>query len=72
MGISAEADLITADEAALILNCHRSSVARAARDGELRPAVKLPGRTGAYLFSRQVVEIYAASLQRERATKAAS
>ena len=47
---------ITSDEAATLLDVDRRSVVRFVVRGELTPALKLPGRTGAYLFERADVE----------------
>ena len=55
----ADPDLITVAEAADLLNCHRSTIARYVAAGTLE-ATKLPGRTGAYLFDRAAVEALAA------------
>lgn len=48
--------LLTAEEAGVILDVHRSTVLRMARAGELEPALRGPGRTGVYLFDARVVE----------------
>lgn len=44
------ADLRNTAEAAEILGLSVRSVLRLVERGDLRPAMKLPGRTGAYLF----------------------
>lgn len=49
-------NLITSAEAAQILGKGVSSVNRDAQLGYLPYALKLPGKTGAYLFERVVVE----------------
>lgn len=54
---------ITSDEAATLLGVDRRSVVRFVDRGELTPSLKLPGRTGAYLFERADVE----QLQQQRA-----
>ncbi len=43
-------DLMTAAQAAEVLRCTPRTVARMAEDGRLTPALKLPGKVGAYLF----------------------
>jgi len=53
------AEPMSAAEAADLLNCHRSTIARYVAAGTLE-ATKLPGRTGAYLFDRAAVEALAA------------
>jgi excisionase family DNA binding protein len=42
---------LTTDEAARLLYVDRSTIIKLVGRGELRPADKLPGRTGAYLFA---------------------
>ncbi len=53
-------DLVTSADAARILGVHVATVARRVASGSLRPALKLPGETGAYLFARADVERLAA------------
>lgn len=55
-----QADLVTSADAARILGVHVATVARRVASGSLRPAMKLPGETGAYLFDRAQVERIAA------------
>lgn len=52
-----ERELITATEAATRLNVSHSTVARAARRGELPYVQRLPGNKGAYLFDPDVIEV---------------
>lgn len=52
----ANVDELTAEEAAAILGCSRSTIARMARIGRLKPSRKLPGLRGPYLFRRADVE----------------
>ena len=47
-------------EAAQILGIEVRTVHRMVADGRLRPAMKLPGKTGAYVFARVEVERLAA------------
>lgn len=54
--MATETELITADEAAAIVNRSRRTVQRWADAGTLPVARKLPGRTGLYLFHRGDVE----------------
>lgn len=50
-------DLITTQAALDILRyADPSSVARLVKEGALTPALKLPGKTGAYLFHRADIE----------------
>jgi len=53
-------DTIVTAEVATILSTDRKGVRRLVDRGELVPARKLPGRTGAYLFDRVAVEALAA------------
>lgn len=48
-----------AEEAAQTAGTSRATVKRAALSGELPYALKMPGHTGAYLFTRQAVEQWA-------------
>lgn len=45
-------DLIPAAEVARIYGCHVRTVHRMVTDGRLVPAIKAPGKRGAYLFRR--------------------
>ena len=49
-------DTITTAEAAVILGKSVATVNRLALLGRLTPTLKLPGKTGAYLFARADVE----------------
>lgn len=49
-------DLIASPEVARLLRLDARTVQRQAERGELPTVGKLPGRTGAYLFDRQVIE----------------
>lgn len=53
-------DLIPTAEVAQILCVDTSWVLRLVSDDRLKPEMKLPGRTGAYLFDRAEVERLAA------------
>lgn len=53
-------ELIGAQTAAEILSLSVAQVNRLAADGQLPTATKLPGRTGAYVFTREAVTAYAA------------
>lgn len=59
--------LIPTAETAEILRVDVRTVHRMAEDGRLTPALKIPGRTGAYLFDRNDVERVANERQAERA-----
>lgn len=52
-------DLLTTAEAAKLLRRPVGTVNRWAKDGELREAAKLPGRTGSRLYRRSDVEALA-------------
>lgn len=52
-------ELVSTAQAAAILNRHVRSVHRLIATGALVPAVKIPGKTGAYLFNRADVEALA-------------
>lgn len=49
--------LLGTDEAAERLNRHPRSVTRLAKEGRI-PATKLPGRTGAYVFTEADVQAF--------------
>lgn len=51
------ADLLTSPEVAAELGITLRTVQRMAKRGRLPVAQKLPGQRGAYLFSREVVEL---------------
>lgn len=51
------ADLLTSPEVAEVLGTTIRTVQRMAKHGRLPVAQKLPGEKGAYLFSREVVEM---------------
>lgn len=53
-----ESNLLTTQQVAELKGWSVTSINRWALLGEL-PATKLPGRTGAYLFDRSVVEMFA-------------
>ena len=50
------ADLLSTAEVATLLDLERSTVVRWAQIGKLRPAMKVAGATGTYLFRREDVE----------------
>lgn len=49
-------DLIASKPACDLLEIDRSTLTRWVASGRIKPAVKLPGQTGAYLFYRADVE----------------
>lgn len=57
----ATTDLITTADAARILSVHVATVSRMVARGDLTPTVKVPGKTGAFLFSREAIEAIAKS-----------
>ncbi len=62
-----EATLVGVADAAEVLGLSVDTVKRAARSGQLAPAIKMPGKTGAYLFRREDVEQFAAQRATGRA-----
>lgn len=62
------ADPMTTEQVAERLGITIRTVLRMAADGRLPASFKVPGRTGTYLFNRQVVEMYARHLAREAAS----
>lgn len=56
--MSQPANLLSTKEVADILNYSIATVKRLALRGELPPAFKVPGKTGAYLFAPEAVERY--------------
>lgn len=51
-----DSDILTYPQAAAMLNMSRSGVKYLVLTGRLTPAMKLPGKTGAYLFHRSDIE----------------
>ncbi|MGQ7160998.1 helix-turn-helix domain-containing protein [Corynebacterium diphtheriae] len=51
--------VLTTDEVSRILRVPRSTVTYRARNGALPVAAKLPGKQGAYLFSKKKIETLA-------------
>lgn len=64
-------ELLTSTQAGQILGKSGRTVVRMADKGDIKPAGKLPGDNGAYLFKRADVERLAARRARERAKAAA-
>lgn len=56
--MSQSANLLSTKEVAEILSYSIATVKRLALRGDLTPAFKVPGKTGAYLFAPEVVEQY--------------
>lgn len=54
--VELQTNLLTASEAAEALGVHRNTVHNMTRDGRLPAAAKLPGVTGAWLYSAAAVE----------------
>lgn len=50
------ADLLTTAQAATLLGKHHSTIRYWVATGQLKPTHKNPGRSGAYLFDRKVIE----------------
>jgi hypothetical protein len=57
--VASQSDLIGTADAAAILGWSLAKVKKAAKAGTLPHAHKMPGDTGAYIFSRVVVELIA-------------
>lgn len=57
------ANMVSTRDAAALLGTDRNGVRRLLRSGDLEPALKLDGKTGAYLFDREVVEALAKARQ---------
>jgi hypothetical protein len=62
MDLADWADVLGAAEAAQLLGIHRSGLTRGVLAGLVKPLAKLPGRTGAYVFSRRSIEALQAQL----------
>ena len=60
-------NLIGTTEAARMAGTDVATIKRAARSGELPPTMKLPGKTGAYLFAAADVAAYVAARADRRA-----
>lgn len=56
--MSQSAHLLSTAEVAVLLGKSRATVKRMALSGNLKPALKLPGDTGAYLFDPKDVEAF--------------
>lgn len=61
-------DPIPTAEAARILDLDTSTVLKMTKAGAIPYTYKIPGRTGAYLFDRRVIERIAAKRQRRAAS----
>lgn len=57
---------VTTAQAAKALGVGPMQVARDVRKGRIRPAHKMPGRTGAYLFTPEEVRRAARTIRRRR------
>lgn len=51
-----DAELLTTHELGRRLGVTRMTICRAVKEGRLRPAAKLPGANGAYLFAPSAVD----------------
>jgi len=49
-------DLRGSGEACEVIGIDRSTLSRWIKDGTARPAMRLPGKTGAYLFTPREIE----------------
>lgn len=56
MGNPSAETLITSAEACQVLNIDRSTLNRWIASGRVTPTLKLPGKTGAYLFAPDEIE----------------
>ena len=59
MADMSRSELLGVSEAAEVLGVSKATVKRAALSGALKPAHKMPGDSGAYLFTRAAVLAYA-------------
>lgn len=55
-------DAIGSFEAAQLLGVSHGTLRNRIADGSIVPLIKLPGRTGAYVFERSTVEAFAKTL----------
>lgn len=68
-GMATHTDLVGSSEACRLLNnIDKATLSRWVRDGKVKPAHKLPGRNGAFLFDRAEIGRVAAE-QEESATE---
>ena len=65
-------NLLTTRQTARRLEYTPRYVAKLAERGALEPVVKLPGRTGAYLFTAETIAAYAAGRPQTSTSAAAS
>ena len=65
-------DLIGSAETAAVLGIDRSTLSRWISSGRIKPAMQLPGDSGAYLFHRADVEDVRASLGSPRSAERVS
>jgi excisionase family DNA binding protein len=49
-------DLIASQDVCELLNIDRSTLSRWVKAGRITPAMRMPGQTGAFLFSRDDVD----------------
>ena len=59
-------DLIGSAEVCDLADIDRSTLSRHVALGKIKPAVRLPGITGAMLFDRRDVAVYIATIKPER------
>jgi hypothetical protein len=59
-------DLIGSAEVCDWADIDRATLIRHIAAGKLAPVVKLPGKTGAYMFDRRAVAVYIATIKPER------
>lgn len=60
MATHTDSELVGSSEVCRILTINPSTVGRWVESGRLKPAHKLPGKNGAYLFNRRDIEQLAA------------
>lgn len=61
-------DLLSTVETADLIGVERSTISKMVREGRLTPAAKLPGPTGAFVFTRGEAERAATVYQESKAT----
>lgn len=65
-------DVVTTREAATLLHIDRSVLIKLVSDGRLTPVHRLPGKTGAYLFSLGDIEEMRVKTTRRHVTSPAT
>jgi len=69
--VASHTDLIGSRESCRILQIDKSTLSRKVADGSIKPASKMPGRNGAYVFHRRDVEALRDTMAAKRAEQSA-